>query len=507
MNDGKVWLVGAGPGNPELLTLGAVKAIKNAQVVLYDSLVGAGILSLMPDLAKLIDVGKRAGHAAMAQDEINRTLLREALRGHRVVRLKGGDPFLFGRGGEELELLREHNVPFEIVPGVTSAVSVPAFAGIPVTHRDYCSSVMIITGHRKPGEKLEIDFLSLVKLGSTLVFLMGHGAKRIICEGLINAGMHPGTPAAIIENGTTAAQRSLVSTVAALPDDAEQAGIKTPAIIVIGDVASLSGEFGWQRYRPLSGVRIITTRPRELTVTMYDRLSSLGAEVISVPTIKTVPIKENATLDTALKKLDIYSWLVFTSRAGVDVFFDKLVSSGIDIRALSGLKIAAIGSGTEKALRQRGLFCQLVPKSYNAAELARSLCEQAQPGERLFIARAKQGSEGLTSILSENSTLYDDIPVYETVYNLNGSPALNAALTSPDSCRSTLITFTSASTVRGFTSGAEGHDFSKLTAVCIGHETEREAMAHGFKTIVSDISTVESMVEKILSEFGREEND
>ena len=245
MQTGKVWLVGAGPSDMGLLTLKAKSLIQNADVILYDSLVGAAILAMIPSGAKLIDVGKRAGHAVMKQEEINQTLLREAQSGKKVVRLKGGDPFLFGRGGEELELLAEHNIPFEVVPGVTSAFAVPAYAGIPVTHRDFCSSVHIITGHKKDRDKPEVDYDALVKLDGTLIFLMGLGALGDICAGLIKAGMRPDMPAAVLEKGTRAGQRRALSTLERLPEQAARQAIKTPAVIIVGEVCSLSGKFSW----------------------------------------------------------------------------------------------------------------------------------------------------------------------------------------------------------------------------------------------------------------------
>ena len=252
---GNVILVGAGPGDPGLLTQRGREALSQAEVVVYDRLVSPAILALVPEKARKIDVGKEASHHKVPQEEINQILLREAQAGRRVVRLKGGDPFLFGRGGEELELLAEAGLPFEVVPGVTSALSVPAYAGIPVTHRDFCSSLHIITGHAKAGAKLTIDFEALKRTGGTLVFLMGVSALPAICRGLLDAGMAPQMPAAVIERGTTPRQRKLISTLEALPQAAEEAKVESPAIIVVGKVCTLSEKFDWFDHLPLKGGR------------------------------------------------------------------------------------------------------------------------------------------------------------------------------------------------------------------------------------------------------------
>ena len=312
---GKVWLVGAGPGDTGLITVKGEQVLKEAQVVVYDALVGQGILNRIPKEAKLINVGKRSSHHLMKQEEINRILaeeagkglrvvrlkggdpflfgrggeelelLREAEKGRRVVRLKGGDPFLFGRGGEELELLAEKGIPYEVVPGVTSALAVPAYNGIPVTHRDFCSSLHIVTGHKRQGGEYDIDFEALVRAKGTLVFLMGVSALQEIMKGLLDGGMDPDMPAAILQKGTTARQKRIVATVATLPEEVERQGIETPAIIVVGKVCALSEEFGWFEKLPLKGQRILVTRPKERAGTLSDKLRVLGADVWEYPCI------------------------------------------------------------------------------------------------------------------------------------------------------------------------------------------------------------------------------
>ncbi|WP_343277458.1 uroporphyrinogen-III C-methyltransferase, partial [Ligaoa zhengdingensis] len=318
--NGKVILVGAGPGDSGLLTLRGRAALEAADVVVYDALVGQGVLAMIPPNARRINVGKRSSNHLVPQHEINQILLHEAQEGNNVVRLKGGDPFLFGRGGEELELLAEHGVDFEVVPGITSAIAVPAYAGIPVTHRDFTSSLHIITGHTKAKAEAQIDYPSLVKLNGTLVFLMGISAMPTIMEGLLAGGIDPDMPAAVLERGTTAHQRRVVSTVKNLVEDACAAGIKTPAIIVVGRVCALAGQFHWAEDRPLGGLRILITRPRELMSAFAGRLRALGAEVVELPSIATQAIPDNTALTGAFSCLDRYQWLTFTSPSGVRIF-------------------------------------------------------------------------------------------------------------------------------------------------------------------------------------------
>ena len=299
MSTGKVWLVGAGPGDAGLFTRKGYEVLQAAEVVVYDSLVGAGVLSMIPKKARTINVGKRASHHTMPQEEINRVLLEEAKKGYRVVRLKGGDPFLFGRGGEELELLTEEGIPYEVVPGVTSPLAVPAYNGIPVTHRDFTSSLHIITGHKKAGQPYDINFRALVETKGTLVFLMGVTALPDICENLLRAGMDPEMPAAILQKGTTARQKRIVATVATLPEEVKKQGVETPAIIVVGKVCTLADKFAWYEHLPLFGYRVLVTRPRELVSTMAEKLRKQGAEVLELPAIRTERIRENQRMREA----------------------------------------------------------------------------------------------------------------------------------------------------------------------------------------------------------------
>ena len=486
---GSVILVGAGPGDPGLLTQKGRQAIENAQVVVYDRLVSPAILSLIPKDAEKINVGKESSNHLVPQEEINRILLRKAQEDKRVVRLKGGDPFLFGRGGEELELLEAAGIPFQVVPGVTSALSVPAYAGIPVTHRDFCSSVHIITGHARAGAELHIDFEALRRTGGTLVFLMSVSSLPRICRGLLDAGMAPDMPAAVVERGTLPRQRKLVSTLEKLPSEAEKAGVKSPAIIVVGKVCALSSRFDWFDGLPMKGKTVVVTRPEDRSGTLTQRLRELGAEVVDYPCIRTVAREENPELEEAMENLSRYRCLVFTSPAGPEIFFRRLRAAGRDARALSGLTLAAIGPKTAKALEKHGVTADLVPETYDSDHLAKALETVEGP---VLLCRASRGSTALPEMLERKGIPFADVPVYDTVYAAPAPQKVDALLG-----ETLLVTFTSASTVRGFVESLPGRDLKNVIGCCIGKQTEAEAKKYGLATVVSQEATMESLMETI----------
>lgn len=449
---GKVWLVGAGPGDRGLFTLKGLEVLQNAEVVVHDALIGDEVLTLIPENAVKINVGKRASHHRMEQDQINRTLLEQAQAGKRVVRLKGGDPFLFGRGGEELELLAENNIPFEVVPGVTSAFAVPAYNGIPVTHRDFTSSVHIITGHRRaskgpdvsadkypaagtgtgtaaeksgsagaatgtPEEKigstgagpgdadsLGIDYEALVRTHGTLIFLMGLSNLPAIMKGLLLAGIDPDLPAAVLERGTTARQKRVLATVSTLEQEAAGAQIQAPAIIVVGEVCRLADSFAWAEKRPLAGKKILLTRPKELISEMAVRLRRAGAEVLEMPAIETVPIEPNPALDRKMAELRAGDkrpdWIIFTSPSGVRIFMERLLSEQ-DIRVLAGIKIAVIGEGSAKKLRTYGIRADFMPSVYDGETLGRELARKIRQ-ESAEAELQKPAEEKIHSFAEEN---------------------------------------------------------------------------------------------------------
>ncbi len=496
MEKGKVWLVGAGPGDIGLFTLKGKEVLSKAEVVVYDSLVGDGVLAMIPRSARTIDVGKRAGNHTMPQEQINQVLLEEAKKGYRVVRLKGGDPFLFGRGGEELELLSDNQIPYEVVPGVTSPMAVPAYNGIPVTHRDFCSSVHIITGHKRAGKEYDINFKALVDTKGTLVFLMGVTALPDICRHLLEAGMDPDMPAAVLQKGTTAGQKRIVATVATLEEEVKRQGVITPAIIVVGQVCSLAQRFEWAEKLPLFGKKIVVTRPKGLISKMAAKLRVQGAEVLELPAIETEAIKDNEKLAKALEHLKDYQWLAFTSPTGVKVFFDEMIRLGKDLRSLGQIKIAAIGEGTKKALKERGLIADLIPQVYDGASLGAELAKTCEENDRILIPRASLGNQEIMDVLAKRPDLKaDDIPTYDTNYVSWNVIDEEAEFEKGEiDC----VVFTSASTVKGFVEATKGLDYSKVTAACIGKQTKAAADQYNMKTHMAKKAAIDSVVDLVI---------
>ena len=474
---GKVWLVGAGPGDPGLLTCRGREALENATVVVYDRLAGDGVLALMPGSARCIDVGKSGGNHPVPQRGIEDILVREALKGERVVRLKGGDPFLFGRGGEEIEALRAHGIPWEVVPGVTSAIAAPECAGIPVTHRGLANSLHIITAHTKEGGIADQDYAALARLGGTLVFLMGVSAIPEICERLRASGFAPDTPMAAVEWGTTAAQRTLTGTLTDFAHKAAEFVLRSPSVIIVGAVADLADRYSWRDALPLSGTKVIVTRPKNRQGRLCRMLRALGAEVVELPAITTVPLE-----DAALPALDKAAWLGFTSATGVECFFALLAREKRDVRSLGQAKLAAIGPATAKALNDRGLLVDLVPSVYDGAHLAKELADAAH-GAPIVMFRALDGSPELTDTLRNHGANFSEVPLYRTEYvKAPFQPR------TPDA-----VLFTSASTVRGFRAACP--DLDVPLACCIGSQTAAAAREAGFANIrVARRATLEDLI-------------
>lgn len=501
MKMGKVWLVGAGPGDIGLFTLKGMEVLKQAEVVVYDSLVGQGVLSQIPGTARLIHVGKRANHHTMPQEEINQVLLEEAKKGYRVVRLKGGDPFLFGRGGEELELLSQEGIPYEVVPGVTSPLAVPAYNGIPVTHRDFCSSLHIITGHKSAGKEYDIDFQALVRTKGTLVFLMGVSALGDICQGLLAGGMEPDMPAAILQKGTTAGQKRIVATVSTLKEEVEKRGIETPAIIVVGRVCTLAEQFAWYEALPLAGWKVLVTRPKNLISRTASSLRRLGAEVLELPAIKTVPLEDQSRLKAAFSRLSGYQWIVFTSPTGVEVFFEEMKKQRVDLRSMGGAKLAAIGEGTKKKLEEHGLFVDFMPSVYDGDTLGEELTRELTGGEQILVPRAEAGNANLIASLEKAGAVVEDVPTYQTLHEKS---QLIDEKKEFESQEIDCAVFTSASTVRGFVEGTSGLDYTKVKAACIGKQTKAAADAYGMETYMAEKATIESLISLVVEMKGKE---
>jgi uroporphyrinogen III methyltransferase/synthase len=430
-----VYLVGAGPGDPGLITVRGAELLARADVVVFDRLAHPSLLDLAPAAAARIDVGKAPGRVAMDQDGINATLVEHGLAGRLVVRLKGGDPFVFGRGGEEAEALIEAGVPFEVVPGITSAIAAPAYAGIPVTHRGLSTHVTIVTGHEDPAKgSTDTDWPALARAGGTLVILMGAGRLETIVDVLMANGRPPETPVAAVRWGTRAEQsttRATLATITAL-------GVVSPSAIVVGPVAGL--DLAWFETRPLFGRRIVVTRAREQASGLRARLEALGAEVIELPTIEIEP------LPVEVPPLADVTWLVFTSANGVDGFFTRgLAPRGLDTRALGDVRVAAIGPGTAAALARVGVRPDLVPERF----VAESLLEAFPPAllrERVLLARAAQARDVLPEGLERLGYSVDVLPVYRTVTATPDPGELERVRAGDVDA----ITFTSSSTVTNF---------------------------------------------------------
>lgn len=476
---GRVCLVGAGPYNLDLLTIGGKKEILKAEVVVYDRLVSKDVLNLIPKNAEKIDVGKNSGNHPVKQEEINEILLKKALEGKNVVRLKGGDSFLFGRGGEELELLKENDIKFKVVPGISSSLSVPTYAGIPVTHRNYCSSLHIITGHKKADGKLSLDYNSLVSLEGTLVFMMSISSGPTIMEGLLNAGIDKDKAVAIIENGTSPMQKKVVTTVSNLKDDI--VGIKSPAIIVVGDVCAL--DFDWFSKLPLFGKKILVTQPEKNAMKMYDALSEQGADVKIASSIET------SNVDFSLPDISKYNKIIFTSKIGVESFFEKCFSINIDARKFSDVEFATIGNQTKKSLLNYGICSDFTPLKAYGVNFAIEMIENnfISKNDKILIVRGNLSLEGMQNVFNENNILFDEIISYETSYLKFDEISIKDY---------EYITFTSVSGVDSFVNSFD--DYNHLKAFCIGDITKDYAIKHGFDAISSKQSSIDSLVQCVI---------
>lgn len=481
---GEVILVGAGPSNIELLTIGGKKAIESAEVVVFDRLVSKEILDLIPENAKKIDVGKNVGHHPVKQEEINQILVDEAKLGNRVVRLKGGDSFLFGRGGEEVQKLIENGIKYKVISGVSSSLSVPTYAGIPVTHRDFCSSVHIITGHARAGAKLDIDFEALVRLNGTLVFMMSVKNSPEIMQGLMNAGMSEDMPVAIIENGTTNYQRKVITTTGNLHKDIVKNDIKSHAIVVVGRVCSL--DFDWFSKLPLFSKKILVTRPKKDADKMANALRENGACVTIASTIDTHAV------DFELPNLSSFDTIIFTSANGVCAFFGKVYKSGIDARDFSHVKFAVIGNSTKKELLKYGIVADFTPSKFDGETLGKQMIFEKfiDENSKILIIRGNLCANSLQNVLNNSKIDFSELICYNTTYE----KPCDIDIKSHD-----IVTFTSASSVKAFVECFD--DFSHLTAFCIGDMTENEAKKYGFTTKKSEKATIDSMIDGIKEYF------
>ncbi len=443
-----VYLVGAGPGDPGLITVKGLAVLRRAQVVVYDQLASPELLKEAPAGAEIIYVGKKAGAHTVPQEGINELLVAKARAGLTVVRLKGGDPFVFGRGGEEAEELAAAGVAFEVIPGVTSAVAVPAYAGIPVTHRGHTTLVTFITGHEDPAKEAStIPWGALGQNPGTLVFLMGVKNLAENVRRLVDAGRSPETPAAVIENGTTPVQRTVTGTLADIAARAREAAIKPPAVLVVGGVVGLRDALKWWETRPLWGKTVVVTRSREQASRLVGLLAAAGARCLEVPTIEIGPPDDFVPLDAALAGLSTFDWVVFTSANGVEAFMNRLFAHEKDVRALGRAKIAAIGPATAQALQPYGLTPDVVPHAFKAEVLLEALSLYVAPGNKVLLARAQIAREVLPEGLVRLGAEVTVAPVYKARHPREIPPEAEAAI---QEGKVDILTFTSSATVHNF---------------------------------------------------------
>jgi uroporphyrinogen III methyltransferase/synthase len=503
-----VYLIGAGPGDPGLLTVKGKEILEKADVVIYDYLANKAFLDYCRDDAQIIYVGKKGGDHTLPQDKINELIVAKASEGNVVARLKGGDPYVFGRGAEEGEELLDAGIDFEVVPGVTSAVAGPAYAGIPLTHRKYASSVSFITGHEDPtkGESAH-DWESLAKGTSTLVFFMGVKNLPHITKNLMQAGMDPDTPAALVRWGTTCRHFSMVSTVTNIAEDALNQGIKPPSLLVVGHVVALRDRLNWFEHRPLLGKGIVVTRARQQSSGLVSLLSDLGACCYEFPTIRIKPLDDYTDVQARIAVLDEYDWLLFTSVNGVIHFWNQLRSAGRDARAMGGKKIAAIGPATARELEARGVFPDFVPEKYVAESVVAGLLERGIQGKKVLVPRAEKAREVLPEGLRQVGCEVDVLPVYETVLADAGRHDVLAGLERGEiHC----LTFTSSSTVENFFSLVEpevvrGFVDQGLVIAVIGPITAKTLEGYGFSaTIQPGDYTVPALAEAVANGMKQE---
>lgn len=496
---GMVYLVGAGPGDPGLISVKACDCLRRADVVVYDRLADERILAYAPKDAEYIYVGKASSNHAMKQGDINQLLADKAKEGKCVVRLKGGDPFVFGRGGEEALLLEANGLPFEIVPGITSAISVPAYAGIPVTHRGIATSFAVITGHEDPtkgGSNMRWDKLSTGV--DTLVFLMGVANLPHITKELMANGRPADTPAAVVRWGTKPEQSTLVTTVGKAAEDVEKAGLKPPAIFIVGDVVGLREKLRWfdrRETHPFFGKTVLVTRAREQASKLTASLERLGARCLEVPSIRLVEPEDGyRAADEAISRIEEYDWVIFTSANGVGRFFERLALAGKDARALGGAKVAAIGTATAEALKGKGILADIVPREFRAEGIVDALKDVVGKGQKVLIPRAQEAREILPERLKELGARATVAPVYRTVAAETDGEALRRRLSDGEV---DYVTFTSSSTVTNLlriVGTAEA--LHGVKTACIGPVTAETCRKNGIEPdIVAEEYTISGLVE------------
>ena len=500
---GIVYLVGAGPGDPGLITVKGLECIKKAEVLVYDRLASKRLLSFAPRNCEMIYVGKLPDRHTLQQEEINQLLVDKGLEGKVVTRLKGGDPYVYGRGGEEGELLRTNNVPFEVVPGITSAIAVPAYAGIPVTHRDCTSSFAIITGHEDPTKNESSIAWDKISTGiGTLVFLMGVGNLASIVKNLVENGRSATTPVALIRWGTRPEQRVVTGELHNIVQIVKDAGFTSPAIIIVGEVVKLRDTLSWFEQKPFFGKRVVVTRSREQASDLSRRIEDLGGEAWEFPAIEITEPADFGPMDAAITKLDTYDWLIFTSVNGVDSFFNRLRHHKCDIRDLKGAKICAIGPKTKERLEEMCLHVEFVPSEYRAEAVLEGLKGKLLPGEKVLLPRADIARAILPDTLqNEMGAIVNDVVAYRTVRGGGDATILKELL---EEGMIHYVTFTSSSTVKNFVEMLDAnnlHDLLKgVKLVSIGPITSESARDLG---LTIDIEATEYTIDGLVEALSK----
>ena len=503
---GTVYLVGAGPGDSGLMTLRGAELLARADVVVYDALINLDLLRLAPKEAELIYAGKRSNAHAIPQEELNQLLVAKAREGKCVVRLKGGDPYIFGRGGEEAEELVAAKIPFEVVPGISSISAGPNYAGIPITHREHCSSFTVITGHDDPAKgDLGVDWKQVAQIPGTKIVLMGVTQIRHITESLIANGMSGATPVAMIRWSTTGRQETLEGTLKTIADLVEEKKFKAPAVTVIGNVVKLRKKLNWFEKRPLFGQRIVVTRTREQASQLSRELLERGAEVLEIPTIRITPPTERHALADALLELNSYNWLVFTSPNGVTAFFEFFFRAFEDMRDIGGVRIASVGPSTAAKLQELHLKVDLMPDEYVANKIGAAFAKfESIENLKILLLRAEVATPDLPKKLEEMGAIVDDVAVYKTIPETEDRNGAAARLLEAGA---DWITFTSSSTVENFHARFNLPElltrYPQLKLASIGPETSKAIVALNLKpTLEAREHTIEGLV-KAIENFRR----
>ncbi len=473
---GKVYLVGAGPGDPDLLTLKGARVLGEADIVFYDYLANPKILSLASSRAQLVDVGKRHKQPRISQEEINQLIIKAAQKGKTVVRLKGGDSFLFGRGGEEAMALHQEGIYFEVVPGISSAFAVPAYAGIPLTHRELTADIAIVTGHEDPNKKPSAVHWEAAAQMGTVVLLMALGNLKSNLEKLMEHGKPPHTPSALISWGTYPKQKTILAPLSRLAEEATRCGFQAPSIVVVGDVVGLSSSLNWFEKRPLFGKKILVTRASAQAHELTKRLENLGASVIECPTVAMKPPSSYSSLDTALKKIKHYDWLLLTSVNGVNAFCDRLQKKKISHKHLAHLSLGAIGEATARVMREKGLWVDCMPSKYQAEFFIKALRKAGIAGKKVLIPRAQQGRDVLVEGLKEMRCSVSLVEAYRNVLPKKSAQKLKHILQNESL---DILVFTSSSAVHHFAQ-LSGRGDVTVPIACLGPITAQTVRDYGW---------------------------